>query len=288
MRKANPPNDATILDIGLHNGEDSAYYLHLGYSVVGVDANPLLTSHCAERFKNEISDGRMKIVNAGVLKQPGEFIFYRNLQDDGWSSFVQDKGKKRGECEEMRIPCVTAQQLIEQHGKPYFMKVDIEGADFQAIESISSATAPSYVSLELSSVDPIIERLIDLGYSSFKFVDGQNYRSTPPIYEDQIGWRLLRKMGHVAPLVHRTVCKLPSQLRAKQEFNPPGKHSPDGYEFKSYSSGPFGEQAAGSWIEPKDALRWFSRLLNHYRQAGVEDQLWWDVHARHSSVAQAR
>ncbi len=59
-------NPELIFDIGMNNGEDSAYYLHLGYSVVGIDANPLLTNECTLRFKKEIDEGRMKIINAGV------------------------------------------------------------------------------------------------------------------------------------------------------------------------------------------------------------------------------
>jgi hypothetical protein len=55
-----------VFDVGMNNGEDSAYYLHLGHSVVGVDANPTLTGECALRFKREIDEGRMRIVNAGV------------------------------------------------------------------------------------------------------------------------------------------------------------------------------------------------------------------------------
>jgi FkbM family methyltransferase len=271
-----------VFDVGMHNGEDSAYYLHLGYSVVGVEANPLQTAACAMRFKREIGEGRMKIINAGVLRQPGEFTFYRNLQEDAWSSFDPERGQKGGKWEPLTISCMTARQLIAAEGKPYFMKVDIEGADFQLIESMTPVMAPDYISLELSPVDPIIEELIALGYSCFKFVDGETYRPTPQILRHQIGWRLLRKAGRVAPVIRRTIRTLPEPLRAKSEFNPPGRYSPDGYVFTSHSSGPFGEQAAGSWLSGDAALRWFSHVKEDYRKA--DEPLWWDVHARHSSV----
>jgi hypothetical protein len=217
------------------------------------------------------------------LKDPGEFTFYRNLRDDGWSSFQPEKGKKGGEWEELKIPCVTTQQLIAEHGKPFFMKVDIEGADLQALHSITPATAPSYVSLELNCADPILERLIELGYSAFKFVNGETYWPTPPIFDHQIGWRLLRKIGRLAPFVRNGISRLPQRLRPKSEYDPHGKYSPVGYPFGPYSSGPFGEQAAGLWLACAPALRWFGNLKNDYRRAGKEDSLWWDVHARHSS-----
>jgi len=284
MGNVNRVDRELVFDIGLHNGDDAAYYLDLGYLVVGVEANPLLAARCTQRFENEIHQARLKVINAGVLKESGEFIFYRNLREDGWSSFQPERGKKGGAWEELKIPCITTQQLIAEHGKPFFMKVDIEGADLQALHSLTTATAPAYVSLELNCADPILERLIELGYSSFKFVNGETYWPTPPILEQQIGWRLLRKIGRLAPFVRNSICRLPQRLRPNSEYDPPGKYSPAGYAFGRYSSGPFGEEAAGSWLNSAAALRWFGVLKNKYRRAAKEDVFWWDVHARHSQV----
>ena len=286
MGGSNRRDRELVFDIGLHNGDDAAYYLDLGYVVAGVEANPLLAAQCTLRFENEIRQGRMKVINAGVLKEPGEFTFYRNLRDDGHSSFLPEKaekGKNGGAWEELRIPCVTTQQLIEEHGKPFFMKVDIEGADLQTLHSITPATAPAYVSLEVNCFDPILERLIELGYSAFKFVNGETYWPTPPIFDHQIGWRLLRKIGWLAPFIRNGISRLPQRLRPNSEYDPPGKYSPAGYPFGRYSSGPFGEQAAGSWLTCAAALRWFGVLKDNYRRAALEDVFWWDVHARHSS-----
>ena len=70
MSSANRMDRDLVFDIGLHNGDDAAYYLDLGYLVVGVEANPLLAAQCTLRFENEIRQGRMKVINAGVLKEP--------------------------------------------------------------------------------------------------------------------------------------------------------------------------------------------------------------------------
>jgi len=272
-----------VFDIGLNNGDDAAYYLHLGYRVVGVEANPLLADQCTQRFESEIRHGRMKVVTAGVLKEPGEFTFYLNLTEDGWSSFNPQQGKKGGRWEELTIHCITTQQLIAEHGKPFFMKVDIEGADFQTLYSLTPAIAPDYVSLELNYADPIVERLIELGYSAFKFVNGDTYRPTPPLFDHQKGWRLLRKIGRIAPFVRNGIGSLPERFRPNSEYDPPGKYSPDGYPFGVLSSGPFGEQAAGSWLGPDAALRWWGSLKDKYCKAGMIEKIWWDVHARHRS-----
>lgn len=272
-----------VFDIGLCNGDDSSYYLDLGYFVVGVEANPLLAAQCTVRFDNEIRQGRMMVINAGVLKESGEFTFYRNLRNDLWSSFLPEKGGKEGGWEELKVPCVTTQQLIEEHGKPFFMKVDIEGADLQTLHSITPATAPAYVSLELDCTDAILERLIELGYSAFKFVNGGNYWPTPPRLDHEIGSRLLRKMGRLAPFVRNGISRFPQRLRPNSASDQLGNYSPAGYPFGPNSSGPFGEQAAGSWLTCDAALRWFGVLKNSYRRAAKEKELWCDVHARLSS-----
>ena len=272
---------AMVFDVGLHNGDDTAYYLSLGYKVVGVEANPLLAAKCAARFENEIRDGRVRVINGGLLKEPGTFTFYRNLTDDGWSSFEPDRGKKDGAWEELKIPCITTAQLIAEHGKPFFMKVDIEGADLQALATLTAATAPTYISLELNCADPIVERLIELGYSAFKFVNAETYWPTPPVFNHQIGLRLLRKVRR-APFVRKAISKVGRRLRPNSEYDPPYKYSPTGYPFGRDSSGPFGEQAAGNWLTSEAALAWFGKLKDSFLREGIGEELWWDVHARHS------
>ena len=39
-----------IFDVGLHKGEDAAYYLRKGFRVVGIDANPDLIEWNKKRF----------------------------------------------------------------------------------------------------------------------------------------------------------------------------------------------------------------------------------------------
>ena len=280
---ANVAGRRLVFDVGLHSGDDSACYLSLGHRVVGIEANPLLAERGKVRFAEQISQGLMTVLNVGVLNQPGVFTFYRNITNDGWSSFDPTRGKK-GKWEEIEVPCVTTRQLFAEHGKPYFIKIDIEGADLQAIESLTAGDCPDYISVELTARDPVVEKLIELGYTAFKFVDGETCRATTPIFDHEIGWRLLRKAGAILPPVKKAIASLPEHLRPKSEWNPPGKYSPDGYTFARSSSGPFGEAAAGRWMPPVEALSWFSKLCRNYREAGAEASLWWDVHARHGST----
>jgi len=44
-----------VFDIGLHGGDDAAYYVWRGYEVIGVDANPLLCLQCLTGFETIIA-----------------------------------------------------------------------------------------------------------------------------------------------------------------------------------------------------------------------------------------
>lgn len=50
-----------VFDVGLHNGSDTAYYLHRGYDVVAVEANPRFCALAERRFAPEIAAGRLEI-----------------------------------------------------------------------------------------------------------------------------------------------------------------------------------------------------------------------------------
>ena len=45
-----------VYDIGMNNGDDTAYYLSLGYKVIAVEAVPDLVDAATERFKFFIAE----------------------------------------------------------------------------------------------------------------------------------------------------------------------------------------------------------------------------------------
>jgi hypothetical protein len=64
--------DDLIYDVGMNNGDDTAYYLSLGFRVVSIEANPELIEQAELRFAREIDSGRRTILNIGVADQEGE------------------------------------------------------------------------------------------------------------------------------------------------------------------------------------------------------------------------
>lgn len=93
-----------IFDIGMHNGEDSEFYLKKGFRVVAVEAVESLCTAVAEQLAESVDTRRLVIVNKAIAAQ---------------------------------------------FGVPYYLKIDIEGADLICLDSLRSTGArPSYVSIE--------------------------------------------------------------------------------------------------------------------------------------------
>src|SRR3989441_8132891 len=65
-----------VFDIGVNSGEDTAQYLRRGFRVVGVDANPEMVALCEQRFRADISAGRLVLLNVGLAAEDGTASFF--------------------------------------------------------------------------------------------------------------------------------------------------------------------------------------------------------------------
>lgn len=223
-------DDALIYDVGLHKGEDSEFYLNKGFRVVAVDANPDMCEVAARRLDRFIKSGRLKILNAAVAEKPGTVKFFRNRKSD-WGTMVRewaDLNAHRGHSsEEITVEAVTLADLVHEHGEAYYIKIDIEGMDQTALQSLRSLSKrPKYVSIEsafprnstLRNASAEFAALSELGYDRFKIV-----------------------------AQHEVSDQVPP--------NPPreGQYVPTCFE--DGSSGLFGDEAPGEWVSLEQALR---------------------------------
>jgi hypothetical protein len=47
-----------IYDVGMNNGDDTAYYLWCGFRVIAIEVNPELAADVAQRFAHQIKHRR--------------------------------------------------------------------------------------------------------------------------------------------------------------------------------------------------------------------------------------
>ena len=163
-----------IFDLGMNNGDDTAFYLSRGFNVVAVEANPLLCEKAQQRFTAAIGHGRLTVINAAIWAKNGTATFYVNLDNDHWSSLdAKWAGRDETRYSEVSVPCVTLSDLIEEFGTPYYLKIDVEGVDQSVLEQLERCRLlPLYVSVEDCRFGfQYMATLSACGYDSFKLLD---------------------------------------------------------------------------------------------------------------------
>ena len=256
-----------IYDVGMHNGDDTALYLEHGFRVVAIEANPVLAELGAKRFALELAAGRLEILNVGVGARDGVADFWVNDENDEYSSFVREVGCRNGSpCHSVQVRRVPFGRILERHGVPYYLKVDIERADVHCLRGLERADLPRYVSVEAHSLEYLCI-LSELGYDRFKCVDqlSHNHPGYRPDNESVRG-----RLGSAWLHVWRELAR--RGLRRKQAVN--GRHFPLG------SSGPFGEETAGDWQSLEEvAYSWLHYELGHRKRGHLNMRGWFDFHA---------
>jgi FkbM family methyltransferase len=159
-------NRDLIYDVGVHDGEDSAYYLCRGFRVVGIEASPVMAETLRQRFAGEIADGRYTLLNVAIVKQAGTAEFW--LSDvTAWSSFDKSIASRDGTPHRaIRVPTVQFSAVIAEHGVPHYSKIDIEGHDGICISALTPEISPDYISIEMAHADggEHLQTLRELGY----------------------------------------------------------------------------------------------------------------------------
>lgn len=236
-----------VFDIGLHLGEDTAYYLAKGYRVVAFEANPKLVAACQARFADAIRAGRLTIISGAITDANVETVrFWFNddltvwgTADPSWVARNQERGTTSTEVE---VPAVHLARAFEDHGVPYFFKADVEGADRIALESLwLLKDRPKFVSYESNiasyeALEAEIALLRALGYSAFLPVQQETIPGTT--------------------ITTRTLTGEPLK-----------------YTFERHGSGAFGDDLPGRWLTYSECRRAYRLIFARYRLLGHSSPL---------------
>jgi FkbM family methyltransferase len=214
-----------IYDCGANNGDDIPYYLLKADKVVAIEANPTLAANIRSRFSEHISSGKLIVEQCVVTGDDCEtsaFYVNENLDYLGTTNIPLHQDSKQ--YKKVLLPAKSINSLIDKHGPPYYVKIDLEGSDNEILTSILSGRyRPTYMSVEAHSFD-VLTTLVCLGqYNSFKVVDGL---SVPEKYS-KVGLRM----------DDGTVCN---------------------HSFPLHSAGPFGNDISGHWMCFREFYKYFA------------------------------
>jgi FkbM family methyltransferase len=240
--------DDLVFDVGMHRGEDSAYYLRKGFRVVAFEAHPELVEAGRERFAAEVGDGRLEIVPGAITEDGRDSVtFYTHSRMSTWGTTEPTRAGRNeimGPSIEVTVPAVSFPRCLSEYGVPHYLKIDIEAADMLCLEAlldVAPEQRPRYTSIEgesetWSAVVRQFELLERLGYSRFAIVQ-----------QALIG----NRMG---------------SIRTRDGGTEP-------YKFEMYSSGPFGEDLSARWLSRAEAMRRYRRILLALRAGHLFDRL---------------
>ena len=231
-----------IYDVGGHLGEDTDFYLRKGFKVVAIEANPVLAEKLRERFSSNLSDGSLTLIDSAIAEDTGEVDFYVNQSFSIWGTIrptwaERNAGFGSSSSQLIKVKATNFSDVLSQHGVPYYLKIDIEGADLLCLESLAQKPdKPRFVSIESEkkSWDGLLhefEMFEKLGYSHFKIVDQKNIdRQKPP--------------------------------------NPAVEGQFVDHTFEPGSSGLFGDELPGKWLTRNQALRRYRLIFLVYSLFG--------------------
>ena len=161
-----------IYDVGMNTGQDTGFYLKKGFRVVGIEADSLLVEECRTKFPEEASAGRLTLLNVGIGSKAGHFPFYVNKTHHEWSSLIESIGTRGGAFTTGSVDVVTLDTILQAHGLPYYLKIDIEGMDNAAVQAAGRlADRPQYISVETGPGPAWIDALHAISYRWFKLID---------------------------------------------------------------------------------------------------------------------
>ncbi len=178
-----------IYDIGMHSGRDTEFYLKKGFSVIAVEADAKHVANAKKKFEKEIANGLLVIVDKAIAPAGvDEITFYVNDKFDDWGTIRPDWNRgMSSDFKTVTVKTVQLQSIIETYGMPYYMKIDIEGADMLCLQSLQQInTCPQLLSIELLTPSNYKDKKVDcleiicslyaLGYRKFKVSDQSRLR----------------------------------------------------------------------------------------------------------------
>lgn len=237
-----------VFDVGAHVGDDSDFYLKLGFRVVAVEANPSLAARLRQRFAADIHSGRYVLVDKAIGTGHEPIKFFVNRKTSTWGtadpSWALRNRRLGADSDEISVASVPFADLLQTYGCPYYLKIDIQGADMLCVMALKSVgCSPDYLSIASSKTSwrellKEFDALESLGYTRFKVVNQSTHK--PGNFTSRNG----------AQIAHA---------------------------FAAGASGPFGENLAGEWLSRHRAIMRYVPIFMMYKTIG--DNTFLDRHA---------
>jgi FkbM family methyltransferase len=172
-----------VFDIGAHVGDRVAAFRRLGAKVVAVEPQPALAFTLGVMFGR---DGSVVLERVAVGRNTGDVRLLVNIDNPtistasdafvhaaqgapGWLGQSWDKS--------IRVPMTTLDALIEKHGVPAFIKIDVEGFEEEVLMGLTRPVAAlsfEFTTIQRDVARACIARCVALGLTRFNAAIGES------------------------------------------------------------------------------------------------------------------
>lgn len=176
-----------VFDLGANVGDYTEAFVDLGASVIAVEPHPVIARSLIRRFSDTAD---VQVITKGVGEAAGTHRLYVSPRGGSalttlspeWARSMQDSGSFRAfswkPAEEVEVTTLDA--LIDEFGRPAFIKIDVEGFELSVVRGLSRPVAalslechPEYRDRTLEA----IQHLAALGRVELMYVPGQSARA---------------------------------------------------------------------------------------------------------------
>jgi len=175
--------DNLVFDVGSHVGDRVATFRRLGARVVACEPNPALVATLRRLYGN---DDKVTLEPVAVGATAGEIDMRINTDNPTVSTASRDfvsasQGAPGWEGQRwdktISVPVTTLDALIVRHGRPAFIKIDVEGFEAEALAGLNRPVAAlsfEFTTIQRAVAHACLVRCQELGYVRYNAAVGES------------------------------------------------------------------------------------------------------------------